>query len=73
MNIDHFLKPNRLRNLRLDKNLRQWHLHLMSGVPLPRISQIENFAPASQSEKKRLAKSIGIKIEQLWPREGLDK
>ncbi len=73
MNIEHFLKPNKLRNLRLEKNLPQWHLHLMSGVSLPRISQIENFAPASQSEKERIAKSIGMKIEHIWPSEALDK
>ena len=67
MNIEDFLEPNQLRELRVSRNLRQWQLHIMSCVSLPRISQIENGAPATEVEKVRLAKGLSVPIVEIWP------
>ena len=67
MEIADFLEPNQLRELRVGKNLRQWQLHIMSNVSLPRISQIENGAPATEVEKERLAKGLSLAIVEIWP------
>ncbi len=70
MELDAFLEKNRLREMRVSKNFRQWHLHLMSGVGLPRISQIENGAPASELEKEKIGRALGVDVAIVWPGAG---
>ena len=65
MKVDDFLEKNSLREARVGKNFRQWHLHLMSDVGLPRISQIEHRAPATDTEKEKLANALSIPVDDI--------
>ncbi len=67
MKIEDLLVPNRLREVRVSQNLRQWQLQILSNASLSRISQIENGAPATETEKTKLAKGLGITVAEIWP------
>ena len=57
-----------LREARYVKRLSQWKLALKSKVHQSRISLIENGHPSKEYEKERLAKAMGLEINDIeWP------
>ena len=67
MRLQDYLEANNLKKVRLERNLRQWQLGLMSKVTISRISQIEQGSPAGEKEKKTLAKALDTTIGIIWP------
>lgn len=66
--------PSILRVTRILKRTSQYVLALASGVSQPRISLIENdLAKPSQDEMKKLAKSLGVKVEDIFPSKEIAK
>jgi transcriptional regulator with XRE-family HTH domain len=58
----------KLRQVRFFRGLRQIQLATISGVGQHRISAIENgYIEPRQSEKEKLAKSLGMEIGELFP------
>jgi DNA-binding XRE family transcriptional regulator len=57
-----------LREARFKRRITQWSLSKIANIHQSRISLIENGDKASQREKKALAKSLGVKVEDVsWP------
>ncbi len=58
---------NRLREVRVVKRITQLQLRIATGVHQSKISFIENgLAEPREDEKKRLAKALGVRIEDIW-------
>ena len=58
---------NRLHETRFFKNVSQHKLALLAGVHQSRISLIENgLIEPREDEKKRLAKALGVRVEEIW-------
>ena len=61
---------NRLREIRVTKRITQFQLRLATGIHQSKISMIENgLVEPPDDEKKRLAKALGVRIEEIWPEE----
>ena len=61
---------SKLRITRILKHTSQYALAIISGVFQPRISLIENdLAKPTEEEMKKLAKSLGVKVEYIFPTE----
>ena len=59
-----------LREARFKRRITQWALSKISSVHQSRISLIENGDKASESERKAVAKGLGIKVDDIaWPDE----
>lgn len=57
-----------LREARFKRRITQWSLSKITGVHQSRISLIENGYKANESEKRALAKGLGVKVEDVsWP------
>ena len=69
MNLSDYLENNRLREVRIEKNLRQWQLGLMTSMSISRISQIEQGAPARNDEKEKLARALEVELARIWTKE----
>jgi DNA-binding XRE family transcriptional regulator len=58
---------NRLREVRVVKRMTQFQLRLITGVHQSKISFIENgLVEAREDEKKRLARALGVRIQDIW-------
>jgi len=59
---------NRLREVRVVKRITQFQLRLSTGIHQSKISMIENqLINPEEDEKKRLAKALGAKPEEIFP------
>jgi len=62
---------NRLREVRVLKRITQFQLRVSTGIQQSKISMIENdLLPPTENEKRRLAKALGTKIEDIWKGDG---
>lgn len=61
---------NKLREVRESRDIRQYELAGKVRIPAPIISQIERGRrnPTAE-EREKLAKALGLKPEQLFPKE----
>lgn len=58
---------NRLREVRVVKRVSQFQLRLQTGIHQSKVSLIENgLVTPREDEKKRLAKALGVKPEEIW-------
>ena len=58
---------NRLREIRVVKRITQFQLRLSTGIHQSKISMIENgLVDPREDEKKRLAKALGVRMEEIW-------
>ena len=58
---------NRLREKRVIKRITQFQLRIATGIHQSKISMIENgLIEAREDEKKRLAKALGVRTEEIW-------
>lgn len=58
---------NRLREKRFFKMVNQYKLASLAHVHQSRISLIENgYVKPRHDEKERLAKALGVRIEEIW-------
>jgi transcriptional regulator with XRE-family HTH domain len=58
---------NKLREIRSVRRITQFQLRLSTGIHKSKISLIENGLVAPRDdEKKRLAKALGVKAEEIW-------
>ncbi len=69
MQLQDYLEINNLRKIRLEKNLRQWQVSLMSKVTISRICQIEQGSPAKGQERQMLARALDTTTGTIWPEE----
>ena len=61
---------NRLREVRVVKRVTQFQLRLSTGIQQSKISMIENgLIEPREDEKKRLAKALGVGLEDLWKKD----
>lgn len=61
---------NRLYETRVLRRISQYVLALQTNIPQPRISIIENeLVEAKAEEKRKLAKALGLKVEDIFPQE----
>jgi transcriptional regulator with XRE-family HTH domain len=59
---------NRLREIRVVKRITQFQLRLITGIHQSRTSLIENnFIEPRGDEKQRLAKALGVSVEEIFP------
>jgi transcriptional regulator with XRE-family HTH domain len=62
---------NKLRDIRVIKRITQFQLRLSTGIHQSKISMIENgLIEPREDEKKRLAKALGVKTEEIFSAEG---
>lgn len=62
---------NRLRENRVVKRITQFQLRISTGIHQSKISMIENgLIESREDEKKRLAKALGVKTEEIFSAEG---
>lgn len=58
---------NKLREIRVVKKISQFQLRIMTGIHQSKISLMENgLVIPREDEKKRLAKALGCKSEEVW-------
>lgn len=58
---------NKLRELRVVKRVTQFQLRIATGIHQSKISMIENgLVTPREDEKKRLAKALGCRPEEIW-------
>jgi len=58
---------NKLREVRVVKRITQFQLRVATGVHQSKISLIENgLIEPREDEKKRLAKALGVGLEDVW-------
>lgn len=58
---------NHLREIRVIKRISQFRLRLSTGIHQSKISLIENaLVQPREDEKKKLAKALDVKIEEIW-------
>lgn len=61
---------NKLAEIRKRQDIRQYELAGKVRIPAPVISEIENgHRNPTPEERERLAKALGVKPEQLFPRQ----
>ncbi len=59
----------KLRNVRVLKRLTQYDIQMRAGIPQCKISLIERgYLQPKEEEKKRLAKALGVRPEEIWPK-----
>lgn len=59
---------NRLREIRFFKRINQYQLALQTGLTQSRISIIENgYVTPKDDETGRLARALGVSIDELFP------
>jgi transcriptional regulator with XRE-family HTH domain len=64
---------NRLREIRVVRRITQFQLRLITGIHQSKISMIENnLIDPKDDEKKRLAKALGVRSEDIWNRDAID-
>jgi len=64
---------NRLREVRVLKRVSQYVLALQTTIPQCKISLIENsLVKGNEGEKRKIAKALGVKIEEIFPTEVVD-
>lgn len=62
------LFPNKLRETRVVRRIRQIDLVVKTGINSGKISLVENgLIEAKPEEKEKLALALGVKIGDLWP------
>lgn len=63
-----------LKKVRFERRLTQCGLMLKTGIPQSRISLIENdyYSPTPE-EARKIAKALGLKVEDVFPKEGAKK
>ena len=58
---------NKLRETRVLRRVTQFQLRIATGIHQSKISMIENgLIEPRDDEKKRLAKALGLKVEEIW-------
>jgi transcriptional regulator with XRE-family HTH domain len=58
---------NKLREVRVVKRISQFRLGLDTGIHQSKISLIENgLVEPREDERKRLAKALKVKVEEIW-------
>jgi transcriptional regulator with XRE-family HTH domain len=58
---------NRLREIRVIKRISQFQLRLKTSIHQSKISLIENgLVKPREDERKRLAKALNVKLEEIW-------
>jgi len=58
---------NKLRELRVVKRVTQFQLRIVTGIHQSKISMIENgLVTPREDERKRLAKALGVRLEEIW-------
>lgn len=70
--MDDFLVKNRIRRLRLRRDLAQWKLALATRISESRICTLEQGAPPRPNEITKLVSFFGLRSEEIWPQDGLD-
>ena len=61
---------DRLREIRVVKRITQFQLRIATGIHQSKISMIENaLVEPRDDEKKKLAKALGMRPEEIWNRE----
>lgn len=61
---------NRLREIRVIPRISQYVLSLKTGIPQSKISLFENnLLKPKMKEKKKLARALGVSLQQLFPEE----
>ena len=64
---------NRLREIRAVKRVTQFQLRISTGIHQSKISLIENgLIQPEESEKRKLARGLCAKVEELFPGENRD-
>ena len=59
---------NKLREVRVIKRISQFQLRIATGIHQSKISMIENgWVQPREDEKQRLAKVLGVRIEEVFP------
>ena len=62
---------NKLREKRVVKRITQFQLRVSTGIHQSKISMIENgLIEPRDDEKKKLAKALGMKPEEIWSEKG---
>jgi DNA-binding XRE family transcriptional regulator len=63
-------RMNHLREIRTSKRITQFQLRLVIGIHQSKISLIENgLVQPSEDEKKKIAKALGVGVEDIWKRD----
>jgi len=58
-----------LREARFFKGLNQWDISVKTGIPQSKLSLIERgYVDPKEEEKKKIAKALGCKVEDIFPR-----
>ena len=58
---------NRLREIRVVKRITQFQLRVNTGIHQSKISMIENdLVEPREDEKKKLAKALRVKADEIW-------
>ena len=64
---------NRLYETRVLRRVSQYVIALKTGVQQSRISLIENeLVTPREEEKKKIAKALGVKVQDIFPKEADD-
>lgn len=59
--------PNKLREVRLGMNFKQWELTARSGVSVATVSAIERYDyNPSLTTKQRIAAALSVPVESIW-------
>ena len=58
---------NRLREVRVVKRVTQFQLRVTTGIHQSKISMIKNGLIEPMEEKRRLAKALGVGVQEVWP------
>jgi transcriptional regulator with XRE-family HTH domain len=59
---------NKLRDVRVLKRIIQFQLRIATGIHQSKISMIENgLIEPRDDEKKKLAKALGVRAEEIFP------
>lgn len=59
---------NNLRVIRAMNRMTQFHLRLMTGIHQSKLSMAENdLVQLAEQEKKKIAKALGVKANEIWP------
>jgi transcriptional regulator with XRE-family HTH domain len=61
---------NRLRETRVVRRVTQFQLRVATGIHQSKISMVENgLVEPREDEKARLAKALGVRVEEIFPEE----
>ena len=61
---------NKLKEIRARKRVTQFQLRLMTGVHQSKLSMAENdLIQLARQEKAKVAKTLGVNVEEIWENE----